>query len=218
MKLLLISDIHGDLSFFPAAEKEMRTADLIVVSGDLTSRGSSGQAEKIISIIEGINRNIAAVHGNWDGGEVLELLEERGYSLHARGRVLGGIGFFGAGGSSPTPMNTPTEYSEDELAEILQSGYRDLPAKERVVLVSHAPPRKTRDRTFLGIRGGSQSVRQMIEEHRVDLCLCGHIHEAAGVDMLNGCRVANPGSFKKGKYMTIDIDETITVEKGKFKK
>jgi len=218
MKLLLISDIHGDLSFFGAAEKELKAADLVVISGDLTSRGSSGEAEKIISVIEGINRNIAAVHGNWDGREVLELLEEREYSLHARGRMHGGVGFFGAGGSSPTPMNTPTEYSEDELAEILQAGYRDLPEKERVILVSHTPPRKTRDRTFLGIRGGSQSVRQMIEEHRVDLCLCGHIHEAVGVDILNGCTVANPGSFKKGKYMTIDLDETISVQKGRFKK
>lgn len=218
MKLFLISDIHGDLSFFAAAEEEIRVADLIVVSGDLTARGSSGEAEKIIETIEGINHNIAAVHGNWDGKEVLELLEERGYSLHARGRMYGGFGFFGAGGSSPTPMNTPTEYSEDELAEILQAGYRDLPEKETVILVSHTPPRKTRDRTFLGIRGGSQSVRQMIEEHRVDLCLCGHIHEAVGVDTLNGCTVVNPGSFKKGKYMTIDLDETISVQKGRFKK
>ena len=52
----------------------------------------------------------------------------------------------------------------------------------RIVLISHAPPRGIRDRSFLGLRGGSHSVKAFLEEHPVSLCLCGHIHEAAGIE------------------------------------
>lgn len=218
MKLFLVSDIHGDGAFFSLAEEEMKKADLVVIAGDLTTRGSAKEAENILKSIERVTENIAAVHGNWDPPEVIALLEERGYSLHGRGKVIEEHGFFGVGGSSPTPMNTPTEYQEDELASILSAGYEKVSHCDRIIMVSHTPPRKTRDRTFLGIRGGSQSVRSMIENQKVDLCLCGHIHEAAGSEKLAECLVANPGSFKKGKYMTIDLGEEARVTRGRLKK
>ena len=217
MKLFLVSDIHGDTSFFNRAEDEMKSADLVVIAGDLTTRGSAGEAENILRLIENVNSNIAAVHGNWDGPDILALLEAKNYSLHGKGKTIGETGFFGVGGSSPTPMNTPTEYSEEELTDILAAGYSEVADAERIIMVSHTPPRKTRDRTFLGIRGGSQSVRNMIEGNRVDLCLCGHRHEAAGTERVGDCTVANPGSFKKGKYMTVNINEKISVTRGRYK-
>ncbi len=217
MKLYVFSDIHGDLSFLEAASEEMAAADLIIFAGDLSQRGSAKEAEKIIKTTEKINKNIAAVHGNWDKKEVCDMLEERGYSLHGRGMAIGSTGFFGVGGSSPTPMNTPTEYSEEELLQFLEKGYSQIASTEKKIMVSHTPPRKTRDRTFLGIRGGSHSVRKFAETNRIDLCLCGHIHEAAGTFQLGNCIVANPGSFKKGRYMTVEINSTITVERSKYK-
>lgn len=155
MKLYVFSDIHGDLSFLEAASEEMAAADLIIFAGDLSQRGSAKEAEKIIKTTEKINKNIAAVHGNWDKKEVCDMLEERGYSLHGRGMAIGSTGFFGVGGSSPTPMNTPTEYSEEELLQFLEKGYSQIASTEKKIMVSHTPPRKTRDRTFLGIRGKS---------------------------------------------------------------
>lgn len=81
-----------------------------------------------------------AVHGNWDRGEVADFLVEKGYSLHGDSRILEGVGFFGVGGSSPTPFHTATEYTEDEIGQILQMGYGQVQEASPVVLISHAPP------------------------------------------------------------------------------
>ncbi len=43
--------------------------------------------------------------------------------------------------------------------------------------------------------------------HHVDLCLCGHIHEGGGRETsIGGCRCANVGPFKGGRYALVSID------------
>ena len=85
-----------------------------------------------------------------------------------------------------------------------------------MVLVSHVPPRQVRDRTFLGLHGGSRAVREFLETRPVDLCMTGHIHEAFGIENASGCVVVNSGSFKKGRYSLIEIGTTVRVEQGKL--
>lgn len=216
MKIFAISDIHGEMKYFDAAAGLIREADLVVISGDIAKNGDVRSSREVLSLVEGITDAIVAVHGNWDRDEVLKLLEERGYSVHGRGIVRNGIGFFGVGGSSQTPMNTASEYSEEEIAGFLESGYRDVAGAGRVVLVSHVPPRRVRDRTFLGLRGGSRAVKEFLEKKPVDLCLTGHIHEAFGSENASGCVVVNSGSFKKGRYSLVEIGTTVRVDPGKL--
>jgi len=146
---------------------------------------------------------------------VKDFLEEKGYSLHGTGRILDGTGFFGAGGSSPTPMHTATEYTEEEIAQTLTAGYGQVKDAARVVLISHCPPRGVRDRSYLGFRGGSRSVRAFLEANPVSLCLCGHIHEAHGIERFHDTLVVNAGSFKKGRYATVDIAAEIAASPGR---
>lgn len=216
MKLFVIGDIHGEKKYFGAAAGMIGPADLVVVCGDLAKSGSRSSAEEVLSEIERHSRKIVAVHGNWDGDGVRSAIEARGYSLHGRGRIINGIGFFGVGGSSQTPMNTASEYSEDEIGEFLEQGYRAVAAAGTKVLVTHVPPRQVRDRTFLGLRGGSRAVRDFLERTEIDLCCVGHIHEAYGVERFNNCLVVNSGSFKKGRYSCIDIGDTVAVDQGKL--
>jgi uncharacterized protein len=216
MKLFAISDIHGDAKFFGAAAGLIGTADCVVISGDIAKNGDRRSAEEVLSLVEEFSDNIVAVHGNWDRADVLALLDERGYSVHGRGIVREGVGFFGVGGSSQTPMNTASEYSEEEIAGFLEEGYRDIEGTALTVLVSHVPPRRVRDRTFLGLRGGSRAVREFLEQNRVDLCLTGHIHEAFGTENLAACTVINSGSFKKGRYSLVEIGTTVRVFQGKL--
>jgi len=216
MKIFAISDIHGEIKHFDTATELIKSADLVVLCGDLTRSRSRTEAEKVVSCIERHTTNIIAVHGNWDRDEVRTFLEGRGYSVHGRGRTIGGIGFFGVGGSSQTPMNTVSEYTEDEIAEFLRAGYCDIGGAGKKVLISHAPPRKVRDRTFIGLHGGSWAVRDFINNNSVDLCLVGHIHEAHGVEQLRNSIVANSGCFKKGRYTLVDIGSSITLNQGKL--
>ena len=215
MILFAISDIHGATKPIDESAPLIREADWVVIAGDITRTKTRAEAADVIACVEQYSTRILAVHGNWDRVEVKDYLEEKGYSLHGKGRILDGIGFFGIGGSSPTPLNTATEYTEEEIALALRTGYEQVHAASRIVLISHAPPRGIRDRSFLGLRGGSHSVKAFLEEHPVSLCLCGHIHEAAGIERFQNTLVANSGSFKKGRYVSIDIGPDVVATAGR---
>jgi Icc-related predicted phosphoesterase len=187
-----------------------------VIAGDLTSARTRAEATDVIACVEQYSTRILAIHGNWDRLEVKDFLEEKGYSLHGKGRVQDGIGFFGLGGSSPTPIHTASEYTEKEIALILQTGYQQAQDASQTVMVSHVPPRGVRDRSFIfGLRGGSHSVKAFLEVNPVTLCLCGHIHEAAGIERFCDTLVANSGSFKKGHYLTIEIGQELVATRGR---
>ncbi len=216
MKLFVASDIHGATEPIEAAAPLLRAVDWVVIAGDITRGKTRAEAAEIIGCLEQYSNRILAVHGNWDRPEVKDLLEEKGYSLHATGRVLDGVGFFGLGGSSPTPMQTATEYTEEEIGVFLQSGYERVRQASRTFLVSHVPPRDVRDRSFIGLRGGSRSLAAFLAANPVSLCLCGHIHEAAGIERFHDTLVANAGSFKQGHYLSVEIGTDFTVARGRI--
>ena len=110
MRLFAISDIHGATKPIDESAPLIRKADWVVIAGDITRTKTRAEAADVIACLEQYSTRILAVHGNWDRVEVKDYLEEKGYSLHGKGRILEGIGFFGIGGSSPTPLNTATEY------------------------------------------------------------------------------------------------------------
>ena len=216
MKLFAISDIHGATRPIEKAAELIRKADWVVIAGDITSAKTRAEAADVIACVEQYSTRIFAVHGNWDRLEVKDFLEEKGYSLHGKGRIIDGIGFFGLGGSSPTPIHTATEYTEEEIALTLQTGYDNVRKAAQTVLISHVPPRGVRDRSFIfGLRGGSHRVKAFLEVNPVNLCLCGHIHEAAGIERFCDTLVANSGSFKKGHYLAIEIGQNLVVTRGR---
>lgn len=215
MKLLVVSDIHGAKKPIEKAASLIRAADWVVIAGDITRTKTRAEAVDVIACIEQYSNRILAVHGNWDRLEVKDLLEEKGYSLHGKCRMLEGIGFFGLGGSSPTPVRTSTIYSEEEIALTLLAGYEQVREVSPIVLVSHVPPRGVRDRSFLGLRGGSHSVKAFLENNAVTLCLCGHIHEAYGIERFQNTIVANSGSFKKGRYVSVEIGADVVARMGR---
>ncbi len=217
MKIFAISDIHGFTKAIDQTANLIKNSDIVIICGDITKNGSKSEAAEVLNHIEIHNKNILAVHGNIDKKEVIELLEEKGYSIHGTCRVINGIAFFGVGGSSPTPMNTPTEYSEKKIMKLLDDGYNKINGEDTTVLVSHTPPRGTRDRTFIGLRGGSKSIKKFLTMNQVDLCLSGHIHEASGVENLGNSIVANSGSFKRGRYLSIEIGDNININRKKVK-
>ncbi len=217
MNIIAISDIHGDLNAIDEISDQIKESDLIIISGDITRKGTRLEAKKVLDHIEKYNSSILAVHGNIDKPEVIQLLEEKGYCIHNTFRIINDIAFFGVGGSSPTPMKTPTEYSEEKIMEYLHNGYKNINSASLTILVSHTPPRGKRDRTFLGLRGGSKSVKKFIKSNKIDLCLAGHIHEAHGITNLEDCIVANSGCFKKGRYLSIEINGKIDINRQRVK-
>jgi hypothetical protein len=211
MELLCISDLHGRLEALEKIKRAGSRADLLIVAGDITNFGKRKTAELVLKELLEVNQNLLAVPGNCDTPEVNDVLEELGLSLHARGRAIGDTGFFGVGGSNATPFDTPQEYGEKKLSEMLAKGYGEVKKQGIKVLVSHAPPFNTKiDATRLGMHVGSRAVREFLEEKAVDLVICGHVHEAKGSDSLGGARIINPGPVHMG-FARVRLGKSIEV-------
>ena len=103
-----------------------------------------------------------------------------------------------------TPFYTPTEFSEEEIANYLQAGYNMIKEARYKILVAHCPPYQTAiDRLHAGSHVGSYSVRTFIETYQPDLCISGHIHEAPGEDTIGQTLLLNPGMLAQGGYVTV---------------
>ena len=186
---------------------ELKEVDGVIVSGDLTFAGGKTAAQKVLAAIERFAPVRAAQIGNMDRPEVTELLEEKGVNLHGRAIKLNpSVTLIGVGGSNKTPFGTPSEFSEEEIARLLDEALAQAGAYDHLVLIAHAPPLNTAcDLLTGGGHAGSRAVRDFIEKVQPDLCICGHIHEARGMDMLAGTPVINPGALADGGYVKITL-------------
>jgi hypothetical protein len=135
--------------------------------------------------------------------------------INGKGVVLDDVGFFGISGSPFTPMHTPYEISEEEIKKRAEAGWRDVNSAKWKIFVPHAPPRNTKlDKIFLGKHVGSTAVKEFVEERQPDVLVCGHIHEARGLDELGRTKMVNCGPAGKGYYAIIETGETVSLHLG----
>lgn len=212
MIVINIADIHGNASPISEMGDVLSSADLILLSGDITHFGGEKEASKIIKEIESYNSNILAVTGNCDTNEVDTFLEKENMQVHGRSIDIEDVTIFGAGGSLPCPKPTPNIYTEEEYAEILGSATQGIEENTPKIMVSHNPPINTLNDT-LGTGGhvGSKIVREIIEEIEPLVCFTGHIHEAPGIDEIGITKIVNPGPLGTRSYAYLDITDKINV-------
>ncbi len=215
LRILATTDFHGDVMAFRRTALKARQNDVnvVIVCGDVTHFGSLHRSRELLSILTSAPCPVLFVPGNCDPPELAEENIEAVESLHGKCRQIGNVSFFGAGGSSPTPLDTPFELSETKIADILKQGFNSCQNKYRTVLVSHSPPKNTSlDLTLTGEHVGSFSVREFIEETSPQLVLCGHIHEAVGVDNIKDTAVVNPGPARRGNCALIVVNEQVNAK------
>lgn len=207
MKLLSISDLHGEVRNIDG----LLEADALVICGDITHFGHGEEAKELLNSFTN-TKKMLAVPGNCDNFDVNDALVDLDVDLHARGRIIENIGFFGLGGSNATPFNTPQEYTEDELLDFIMEGYAQVKDVALKVFVTHTPPIDTKvDDAGGGRHVGSTKVREFIERCGPDLVLCGHVHEAQGQDMLGKTVIVNPGMLRNG-HALIELGRDIKVK------
>jgi Icc-related predicted phosphoesterase len=196
MHIIAFGDIHMECA---GIEKitGLSKADLVIITGDFTNCGGKEDASTILNVIRRINPKIYAVLGNMDEASVGNYLDELGINIHGKGFVLGDLGIFGVGGSNPTPFNTPTEFSEEELGNIVNKAYQYVTQAPIKVLISHTPPINTAaDMIGGGVHVGSTAIRKFVEEKQPDFCFTGHIHESRGEDRIGRTLILNPGMLR----------------------
>ena len=204
MRIIAFGDIHME---YAGIEKitGLSKADLVIITGDFTNCGGKKDASTILDVIRRINPKIYAVLGNMDQASVGDYLDELGINIHGKGIVLGDLGIFGVGGSNLTPFNTPTEFSEEELGDIVNKAYQYVTQAPIKVLISHTPPFNTAtDLIGSGVHVGSTAIREFIEEKQPDVCFTGHIHESRGEDRIGRSLILNPGMLKDPGWIELN--------------
>ena len=198
MKLLIFSDIHND---WKTLENLLANeADYYIAAGDQVTwaRGFDRCGE----IMKTRGDRVYVLPGNHESAEQNANMCAR-YGLHdfhTRHITVGKWNVAGVGYSTPTPFNTPGEYTEDQMATRLQRFAELSP----LVLVCHAPPRDTAlDQIRPGLHAGSHAVREFVDKYQPEYFFCGHIHEAEGVHVSIGKTQAwNVG--KKAHLLELD--------------
>ena len=176
MKILLFSDIHGDVR---ALERIMsQPADLYIAAGDLATFRKG--LDRCAETLQPLGERLWVLPGNHETHDDVRAICERfGFvDFHRQVKPLGATQWAGLGYSNITPFKTPGEYTEEEIAGALAAfdGIRPL------YLVIHCPPRDTKlDEYAPGKHAGSPAIRAWVEREQPLYLFCGHIHETAGL-------------------------------------
>jgi len=196
MRLLAVSDIHGEEAAIESIKTLSQSHDATLVCGDLTH--STLHLEDLERSVE----NLFIIPGNWDSERINKRMLESPRSAHMKRHELPeGLNLVGFGLTPPTPFSTFGEMSEDEM----QEGLRNLEIDERTILMLHCPPRGYFDLVRGGEHVGSESVLWTIEKRKPLLSLFGHVHEHLGVARMGESMLVKlpPGNSMRACSLTV---------------
>lgn len=200
LRFVALGDIHGSVEAVEKARKyiEEKKPDAVLVCGDITHSGGSGEAGRLLEKLTGNKIPVLYVWGNMDRVSPDHQVEGvNAKCLHGKKTESGDVEILGLSGNA---------WGYDFLSDIEKS---DKP----LIVVSHEPPRNCLDETWSGSHAGDPQIRNFIERVQPDLMVCGHIHEARGESKIGKTVVCNIGKLGSGNIVTIDINDEITIER-----
>ena len=179
MKVLIFSDIHGDIR---SLEKLVaQPADVYIAAGDLSTFGKG--LDRCGEVLKSLGEKVWVLPGNHESHDESRAFCERFgfFDFHRQTRTLtserGTTQWAGLGYSNITPFDTPGEYSEEEIAKALAP----FDSLKPLYLVVHFPPLGTRlDEFAAGKHAGSPTLREWVDRVQPVYLFCGHIHECSG--------------------------------------
>nr|MDO8098815.1 metallophosphoesterase family protein [Candidatus Njordarchaeota archaeon] len=230
MKILIVSDFHGNLNSARAlissnlASKGIGEIDAVVVCGDLSEFGSLDKGTAVLEEIQRGFENVFYVTGNHDPPSLMEyecklsgrLQGKKISCLHGKAvkfhdvALVGLSGFFppfyGKWDTEGSPITRDDE-AELFLDKLITKAVNELAADpRRIVLVTHDPPFGACDLSVLTrTNAGSQGIRRIVLKWKPAAVCCGHIHEGKGIEKLGETLVVNPGSIYFRLAANLDI-------------
>jgi uncharacterized protein len=212
MKIAYLVDVHDQFDAVPEAMAKIGAVDLLLIGGDITTGGTPDEAARAVEDWRSLAPRLLALAGNMDSAAIDGRLAELDVALDSRGVTFGDVGVFGVSAAPRSPLHTPYELSDDELARRIEDGFRAVKDCRVKIFCPHAPPSETAcDRLPSGEHVGSVVIRAFIEREQPDLTLCGHIHQARGTDEIGRTQIANPGPARAGHYALVEVDGDVVV-------
>jgi Icc-related predicted phosphoesterase len=203
IRIAAVADIHlgtdAGGSLRPALEHVPQRADVLLLAGDLTRRGTTEEARVVAGELRGLSVPVVAVLGNHDyhsdqQGEVADVLRDAGVEVlegdatvvDVGGERLGIAGTKGFGGGFPGACGS--DFGEPEmkafirhtqgLADKLEVALDELDSDHRVALLHFSPVEGTLRGERLEIYPflGSYLLAEAVDRAGADLVLHGHAH------------------------------------------
>jgi len=217
LRILAMADLHGSADRLRPLKGA--DVDLIVFCGDLHNLEPPDRMRTVAEALAALGPPVLIVPGNMDPKETApKVWKDAGLLMvHRDFRVLGDAGFVGFGGMvarDARRLSDPNRFyfADEDVYRSLTRLWGRISGFRRRVVLTHQPPRDTRDLIHGGERGGSAGLRRFVEEAVPDLLLCGHIHEDRGEGKIGSTRVVNVGELRRGYAAVIDLEGEITVE------
>jgi uncharacterized protein len=194
MKILALSDIHGDKHLVKEmAERAFQEkVDLVVLAGDLVNDENS--VEGIVGPFKAKGLEVGVLPGNHEGmAEIGFLVEKYGAkNLHGYTFKKGDVGIFGCGYSNIGIH----QLSEKDVFNTLKKAHDSLTDVKKKIMITHTHPEDSI--IGLGMFPGSAGIKKAIDTFNPKIHICGHVHETEGIEEKIGeTRVINVG--RKGK-------------------
>jgi len=214
--MLATADFHGSLEASKRAALKVKNieADVVIVCGDITQFGSIKDAEKVLSPLTALKLPLLYVPGNCDPPSLLEAKIEGANCIHRKCEAYGSLSFLGAGSVPIDRVHpSPFEISDEEILDALNEGLIQCTPRQSLIVVAHSPPINTKlDVAYIGGHVGSLSLRTFIEQKQPSVVLCGHIHEARGIEYIGDTLVANIGPARHGYCAIAGFDGKVEVQ------
>lgn len=191
MKLFIFTDLHSDMQAFKQILKDAKKTDLIISAGDHTI--FSKDNDKIAKKLNALKKPVLMLQGNHEtADEVKQICKkyENLTFLHKKYVIINNILFLGYGGGG---FSKRYKYFDDVIGPKFSKIIKEK-KPDKVVLVTHAPPYNTDLDFVMGNHVGSKSFSDFIKKNKVDLYICGHIHECEQIQQKKyNTLIINPG-------------------------
>lgn len=208
MRIICLTDIHGAFDVAEEIARRETGADVCLLGGDLTDIGTPEAVAGLIGRLAPHAGRILAVAGNMDPDPIDAALVTTGHSLNGLGVRIGDVGFHGVSGGT-IALGSPNELPESRIADLTEAGHRAVSKAPIRIFAPHVPPHGCVDRISTGQSVGSTAVRDFIDLHQPQAAVCGHIHEARGIDRLGDTLVVNCGLGRHGEYAVCTVRDGI---------
>lgn len=197
MKILAFTDIHGSLIALRRIEQKVKAQkpDIIVCAGDISifEHGIIG----LIKRLNRLNKKTIIIHGNHEDEHTftkLSNLFKNIIFIHKKHFIEDNALFLGYGGGGFSIIDKGFDKIAKTKFKKMIKGNKG----KKIILVTHAPPYRTKLDKLIQGHCGSKSIRNFVEKSNIDLLICGHLHENFGKeDKIGKTKIINPGPFGK---------------------
>lgn len=206
MRILAVSDLHGDLDSVRRAVARVRPGAILACGdwgdpGEVDEPGLTALVEAVPVVTTSGNHDPFGLLGRLRNGDGTPVLLGQGEV-----RAFAGLRVAAIGGIWAKSHRKPWYVTDNDVAGFARGIVAQGPVD---VLLTHSCPVGLADLTQQGRHGGQRCFLEAFQTIRPRLHLCGHLHVAQERTLKDGRRVINVGATPDGPVVVIEADGSI---------